>query len=126
MFKYYKSLALGEAHQSMMSQKHGCIIIKNKKVIARGHNKNLSPIGLSPWEVFSSSKLRTYKKGVSVHAEMDAINKCSRKDLRGSILIVVRLDKKTGTCAGSKPCSNCERVLKKMIRDYGLKRIYFS
>lgn len=115
-----KDLALEIAKNSEMNNKHGCLIIKNGSIISTGFNKYLAPKGSPPSQTFSSKKNHT--KGRSIHAEVDAINNCCRKDLNGAILLVARLDKNTGGCMNSEPCSNCKRVINK----FNFSKIYYT
>jgi len=61
--EYYMSLAIKEAQKASLEDETpiGCIIVKDDKVIARGHNK------------------REKKNLVSSHAEIEAITKANKK-----------------------------------------------
>lgn len=115
-----KDIALEISKNSEMNNKHGCIIIKNGNIISTGFNKYLAPRGSSPKEIYSSKK--SYTKGRSIHAEVDAINNCNRKELNGAILLVVRLNKTNGGFMNSEPCSNCKRIINK----FNFSKIYYS
>jgi len=108
-----------ESKKSEMRNKHGCVIVNNGEIIARGYNKYRYN--------FLYTKYGTdTKKGCTIHAEIDAITKCDKQSLRGSILYVVRFDRKTDGLLYSAPCHNCEKVLNKMIDKYGMHKVYFS
>ena len=61
--EYFMSLALKEAQKALLEDETpiGCVIVKDDKVIARGHNK------------------RETKNLVTSHAEIEAITKANRK-----------------------------------------------
>ena len=61
--EYYMSLALKEAQKALLEDETpiGCVIVKDDKVIARGHNK------------------REIKNLVTSHAEVEAITKANKK-----------------------------------------------
>ena len=61
--EYYMSLALKEAQKALLEDETpiGCVIVKDDKVIARGHNK------------------RETKNLVTSHAEIEAITKANKK-----------------------------------------------
>jgi tRNA(adenine34) deaminase len=60
---YYMSLALKEAQKALLEDETpiGCVVVKDDKVIARGHNK------------------REIKNLVTSHAEIEAITKANKK-----------------------------------------------
>jgi hypothetical protein len=98
-----------ERHKSMShcQRKHSyhiALICKGRKVLATASN-------------------RVSQHG-SVHAEINAIKSVGLQDLRGAILVVVRL-----TSSGfmpSKPCHCCNLVIKKCINQYGLRACIHS
>lgn len=110
--KCYLDKAAKEGIKSCMAHKHGCVIVYDGIVIAKGHNK---------WRKDSD------KENYSVHAEVDAIRRAGKKYkylLPRSDLYVVRV-----ACAEfercfkySKPCSTCQ----KFIRKLGIKRVFYS
>jgi len=74
---FYIDEAIKEAKKSCMVKKHGCIIIKNNKIIGKGYNE--------------------YIKGMnniySIHAEKKAIlNAKKNNDIKNSVLYVVRIN----------------------------------
>lgn len=113
--KDHLKIAKNAAYKSPVQNKHGAVVILRGEIVSIGINHYRQ----------CSNKRRT-KRGTTVHAEVDALNNCDRNMLRGAILVVVRVEKKTGDCLLSKPCSNCERIIKKMMRRHGLLRVYFS
>lgn len=103
--------------------KHGALLIKGNKIISRGYNRTLGEkCGLA-----------------SYHAEKMALMNCEKREIRGATLLVIRLKHNVDysqvdfqNCdirdifMYSKPCCKCESLIQKCIREYGLKRIYFS
>lgn len=99
---------------SKCNQKHGCIIVKGGKVLARAVNKNRNHPSICTYG--------RVKEEAAVHAEVAAINMIKDKSiLRGAIIFVARKSK-TGTPALSKPCTNCADY----IATYGIKRIIYT
>ena len=108
-----------ESKKSLMKNKHGCVIVNNGEIIARGCNK----YRYGNTKLYKDSITR---KGCTIHAEIDAIMKCDKQSLRGAVLYVVRFDRKNEGLMYSAPCHNCEKVLSKLIEKNGLRKVYFS
>jgi len=101
LFKQVRHVAL----KSSMKVRVGALLIKNGKVIGVGYN---------------TLKRDFYRKGqggyrsgkFSIHAEQACINSCNRKDLKGSTLILIKINKcgeiKEGGC-----CAMCSSILRK-------------
>lgn len=88
------------------NHRHGCVIVRDNKVISTGFNH---------WK--SSDK--------TVHAEMDAISKLKKtEDLRNCELYVVRIGTDLMNCPlkYSRPCEACSACIVKR----GIRRIYYS
>ena len=63
----------------------------------------------------------------TIHAERAVIKKIGdHTKLDGAILIVVRISRGTHQFANSIPCSTCTPHLEKCVKDYGLRRVYYS
>ena len=68
----------------------------------------------------------------SIHAERAVLKKIGDlTKLRGATMVVVRLlgTKTTNyspRLGNSEPCYECQRVLNKCIREYGLRAVYYS
>lgn len=111
----YMSIAMDEAARSPHKYKHGCIIVKNGKILSKGHNH------------FKKGKFSTK---LSTHAEIDAINKLRDKTLlRGADLYVVRLGSDSNgelIVHNSCPCSTCFPKLVKCMKKYGLHNVFYS
>ena len=114
--QYYCNIAHEIAMKSCMLQKHGCVIVYNNEIIARGVNIAYKKLNVD----------------VSIHAEIDAINQLRKVINRTgdkSIpqrckLYVVRV----GTPSmdyplkNSKPCDMCIKA----IENIGIGKIYYS
>jgi hypothetical protein len=61
-----------------------------------------------------------------IHAERAVLKRVGDiSKLKGATMVVIRIST-TGELRNSKPCSECERHLLKCIREYGLRRVYYS
>lgn len=98
------TLAKKQAAKSCHKYRHGAIIFKGGRVLAKGFNRNKT----SP----------TWGSGYKgkIHAESDAIRRAvtAGTDIKGATLIVVRLDD-----GPSKPCYKCMELIEK----FGIKDV---
>lgn len=106
--KKYIELASKIAMKSVMTQKHGAIIVYKKEIIATGFNYNINNI-------------------YSIHAEMDAISTMKKQHkhlLPECELYVVRIgpDRFDNPLKYSKPCFNCQNAITK----YCIKKTFYS
>lgn len=106
-------LAMQVAENSPLYQKHGAVIVgRGGKVIATG---------------FNNHRIGHHSSCFSTHAEINALNKCDRTMLEGARMYVVRLNRQNAEVPrNSKPCHDCEIRIKKMIRDYGLEKVFYT
>lgn len=117
-------LAAMLSQNSEKRQKMGAVIAKKNKVISWGVNSSKT----HPTQNFYNQKFRFVDKlgepGTdvsSIHAEMDALNRCKDKDLKGHTLYVYRQDK-NGKLRISRPCKACYQA----IVDRGIKKIVYT
>lgn len=62
----------------------------------------------------------------TIHAERAVLKKVGNISLlKGATLTVIRL-KDDGTIANSEPCHSCSVHLTKCMKEYGLRRVYYS
>lgn len=98
------------AMKSVMTHKHGCVIVYCGEIISEGYNH------------FFTHMCHKY----SIHAEVDAINKAKkmRHILPDCEMYVVRIGtERFNHCLKySKPCTSCTAAINK----YGIKKIYYS
>lgn len=97
----YIQVAVKQALRSSLTQKHGAVVIKDNKIIAEGFNRYVQ-----------SCSIKTKGVKLSIHAEKDALSKCSDTDLVGTSLIVVRISP-DGKLIMSKPCQNCQKFIER-------------
>lgn len=105
--------AAKEGAKSQMTHRHGCVIVYDGNIIARGHNKHVQ----------CNSTTREF----STHAEVDAIRNASRKCRRllpHCELYVVRVACEKWNCClkYSKPCFQCRQFISKS----GIKNVFYS
>lgn len=63
----------------------------------------------------------------SIHAERAVLKKVGDyTKLAGAILIVMRISRGTNELVQSEPCEGCRPHLEKCVKDYGLRRVYYS
>lgn len=101
-----------------MSEHHfrvGALIVKGRRILAGGHNKNKT-------HTIIKNKIDKYSLVDKLHAEMTAILK-ARTDLSGSKIYVLRLcpDNKDGT-GMSRPCGLCMGL----IRGAGIREVFYT
>ena len=122
--KYFIDEATREAEKSNMNHRHGCVIVKNNKIVSRGHNYYYHHCSFNGYTHTHSNLKQKY----SVHAEEDAIKNYCRKFVKtknasashrsGLKVYVVRVQQQvteSGTrnwvYKNSKPCEMCRRFL---------------
>jgi cytidine deaminase len=80
----------------------------------------------------ASNELGTRARGCgysthTIHAERALIKKLGdHTRLEGTIMIVVRISQGLMQMGNSTPCKSCKPHLEKCIKDYGLRRVYYS
>lgn len=103
----YLDKAANIAKKSVMTQKHGCIIVYKKQIIASAYNTMPKSFG------------------DSVHAEINAINKVKdKKILKQCELYIVRIGTSSmnNPLKYSKPCKQCTDT----IINFNIRKIYYS
>lgn len=106
---------LEECAKSTFKQKVGAIIFDKNQIISRGYNK------INDWNKLNK-KMNLYYPG-SIHAELDAINKCkNKKDISRSNILIIRYNFKTEKFKFSKPCDKCGLLLSY----FNIRNIYYS
>jgi len=132
----YFEKCLQLAQKSNLTQKHGCVLVKNNKIISCGYNFKIKNTVNNPFMTNSSSS--SDNSGVfSVHAEISTIKKVKKQDLSKCELYVIRIGpgsttNKVGETSEidttsfrykySCPCSTCA----KMIQMHRIKKVYYS
>ena len=122
------------AYKSNLTRKHGCVIVKNNKIISCGYNFKLK-------NTLSNSYTDEKRTDYSVHAEICTIKKVKKQDLSKCELYVIRIgplayklnctddvvkdlkaSKPTYAYKYSCPCTRCAKT----IESYGIKKVYYS
>ena len=110
-------LSAGRDPSRRLNHFHVAILIRRGKVLAVATNREGS---------------RSFGCGFSdhsLHAERAVIKKVGDySKLRGAVMVVVRLTsvKHKPHLANSAPCQDCQKTLRKCMREYGLKAVYYS
>ena len=124
---YYLDIAQTVASRSTcLRKKYGAIIVSNDSIVSTGYNgaprgrKNCTDIGSCMREELGIPRGERYEMCRSVHAEANAINSASRRDMIGSTLYLVGLEADTKEIvANSCCCSMCKR----MVINAGIKDV---
>ncbi len=90
-----------------MEHRHGCVVLRNGKVISKGYNHPRIRI------------INKNRLSCSTHAEMSAI--LSLKNKKANSILVIRINK-DGQLCDSKPCQYCFDY----IFNSGIQKIYYS
>jgi Cytidine and deoxycytidylate deaminase zinc-binding region len=103
---------------------HTCVIVSRGKIIAGATNR----IGARARALRKGERYTHNTHGpCTVHAEIAAL-RClgDLNKLRGADMYVWRLSPSVGKPSNSAPCSECRCVLEKCMREYDLRRVYYS
>lgn len=96
------------------TQLHRAVVVKRGKILAEATN------------LIGSRSMGCGFSDRTIHAEKAVVKKLGNLDyLRGADLYVFRVGK-TEDCCFSKPCADCECFLKKCMREYGLRFVFYS
>lgn len=100
-----KAAALVEAAMSEHKFRVGCVVARGNRILSRGRNSYKSHTAASACQ--------------KTHAEISALTKAHKHDLRGATVYVARL-LRDGTQALAAPCNNClqaavERGVSKVV-----------
>lgn len=108
--KKYINFCLKLAQKSKGYYKHAAILVKGGSIIAVGINNNKSGM----------TKHHFYKER-NLHAELDLLIKFDRDYVKGCVLYTAGITR-SGNILYSCPCERCQ----KLIKLYGLKKVYYS
>lgn len=100
---------------------HTTFIFHKSRILSIGHNdyRKMHPYHRMGKYVGYKTNPHLYQS--ALHSEISAILKLGEEDLRKYTVVNVRIDG-NNNLALSKPCPNCERVL----RQVGFKRLWYS
>lgn len=99
------------------TQMHVAILVKRGKIISQATNR----IGSRSKGIGFSDK--------TIHAERNCVRQLGDiSQLRGADMYIMRVSKDSDNpmFMSSKPCHECEVFLEKCIREYGLKKVYYT
>lgn len=102
----YIKLAINQAQQSTMTYRHGCVVVKGGRVLAKGFNS------MRYSKVINNTLC-------SIHAEVAAL--LSYDNLTNATMYVVRINKNNKLML-SYPCKDCFSRISKA----GIRKIVFS
>lgn len=105
---------------------YGSVIVKNDEIIATGYTgaprgrKNCIDLGTCRRMENDTPSGSGYELCRSVHSEQNAIISSNRKDMIGSTLYLVGINKRNGEYKqGTSPCTLCKR----MIINAGIEKV---
>ncbi|MBR3249556.1 MAG: cytidine deaminase [Clostridia bacterium] len=105
---------------------YGSVIVKNDEIISTGYTgaprgrKNCIDLGVCRRRQNNTPSGAGYEMCRSVHSEQNAIISSKRKDMIGSTLYLVGINKRNGEyIADNYPCTLCKR----MIINAGIERV---
>lgn len=125
----YIQKCLNLAYKSNLTQKHGCVVVRKKKIISCGYNFKIHH--QNTFNTFlvnnNNNNYDDKTESFSVHAEISTLKKVKKQDLTGCELYVVRLGPKSkfseeSNLKYSHPCKVCRSY----IEDCGIKKVYYS
>ncbi len=105
---------------------YGSVIVKNDEIISTGYTgaprgrKNCIDLGSCRRQEKNTPSGAGYEICRSVHSEQNAIISSTRRDMLGSTLYLVGINKRTGEyITDNKPCTLCKR----MILNAGIEKV---
>lgn len=124
---YYLNIAETVAQRgTCMRNNYGSVIVKNDEIISTGYTgaprgrKNCIDLGYCRRKQNNTPSGAGYELCRSVHSEQNAIISCNRKDMIGSILYLVGINKRNGKyITDNEPCTLCKR----MIINSGIEKV---
>ena len=125
---YYLDIAESVAERgTCIRNNYGSIIVKNDEIISTGYTgaprgrQNCIDLGYCTRKKYELPSGKGYEKCRSVHSEQNAIISAARKDMLGSTLYLVGINKRNGEYVkDNEPCSFCKR----MIINSGIEKVY--
>ncbi len=125
LFSYLMDTFQPEAKvNEQATYKHTSAIVSHGKVIAVATNR----IGAKARARKTGPRYDNSPHGsCTIHAEIAAIRSVGDLNrLRGADMYVWRISTALGRPGNSKPCAECQCVLEKCMREFGLRNVYYS
>ena len=124
---YYLDIAeVVSERGTCLRNNYGSVIVKNDEIISTGYTgaprgrKNCIDLGYCRRQINKTQSGTGYELCRSVHSEQNAIISAKRKDMIGSTLYLVGVNKRNGQYVkDNKPCTLCKR----MIINAGIKQV---
>lgn len=124
---YYLNIAETVAQRgTCLRNNYGSVIVKNDEIIATGYTgaprgrKNCIDLGYCRRKEHNTPSGAGYELCRSVHSEQNAIISSNRKDMIGSTLYLVGVNKRNGEyITDNEPCTLCKR----MIINAGIEKV---
>ena len=124
---YYLNIAETVAQRgTCLRNNYGSVIVKNDEIISTGYTgaprgrKNCLDLEYCRRKVNNTPSGAGYELCRSVHSEQNAIISSNRKDMIGSTLYLVGINKRNGEyITDNEPCTLCKR----MIINAGIEKV---
>ena len=124
---YYLDIAeVVSERGTCLRNNYGSVIVKNDEIISTGYTgaprgrKNCIDLGYCRRQINKTQSGTGYELCRSVHSEQNAIISAKRKDMIGSTLYLVGINKRNGEyITDNYPCTLCKR----MIINAGIKQV---
>lgn len=114
--KYYMGIAKAVLKRSTCNRRqYGAVIVKDDIIIATGYNgsargkDNCCDLGFCYREANDIPHGQRYEECVAIHAEQNAINVASGRDLIGATLYLC--GEENGKQIDARPCLMCQRAI---------------
>ena len=125
--EYYLNIAKEICKKSTcLRRQFGAVLVKNDEIISTGYTgaprgrKNCTDLGYCRRKQNDTPSGAGYELCRSVHSEQNAIISANRRDMIGSTLYLVGINKRNGEyVADNKPCTLCKR----MIINSGIEKV---
>lgn len=126
--KYFISIAKAvSARATCLRRKFGAVITKDNVIVSTGYNgapsgmKDCLEVGECTRKELKVPPGERYELCYGIHAEVNAIIRASRDELKGSTIYIWGVDDKDTECF-SEPCMMCKRI----ILNAGIARVVYS
>lgn len=124
---YYLDIAEAVLQRgTCLRNNYGSVIVKNDEIISTGYTgaprgrKNCMDLGYCRRKMNNTPSGAGYELCRSVHSEQNAIISSNRKDMLGSTLYLVGINRRNGEyISDNEPCTLCKR----MIINAGIERV---